>query len=108
MQDFTKAKISRDAVWIKFESVLEVFCSLLCLSSIGLQSSQMKTGTEVLLIHKQTLFEKLYRFLVFFLLLVDDSKMVISIDVRDRLLESVLEALNSLLGIALLVENSAH
>ena len=88
MQDLSKTKICWNVIWVQLKSMLEVLCSLLCLPCVGLQSSQVKACTKVLLVNEKTLLEELDRLLVIFLFLMNHSKIIVCVNVCDRLLGS--------------------
>lgn len=108
MQDFTQTEVGGDTLWIQFQSMLEVLGCLLGFSRVGLKSGQMKTGTEVLLINQQALLEQLDRLLVVLFLLINDTKVIISVDVSDWLLKGFLIAADCLLNVSALFQDTTH
>ena len=59
MQDFPQPKIRGDVVGVELQSMLEVFCSLLGLTRVSLQSREMKARTKMLLVDEKALLEHL-------------------------------------------------
>ena len=68
----------------------------------------MDTSSKVNLIHEKTLFEQLYCLLEVLFLLIDHSKVIVSVDVCARLFESLFKAGYCLIYFVPLVIDSAH
>lgn len=68
----------------------------------------MQTSAKVLLVNEKALFEHLNWLLVVFLFLMNDSEIVIGIDVCHRLLKSSLIALHGIVNKVFLFQDSAH
>ena len=108
MQDFTQAKIRGDVVWVKLQSMFEIFGSLLGLPRVSLQSSEMKTCTKMFLIDEKALLEELDGLLVVFALLMNHSEVIVSVDIGDWLLQGFLIAAGGLLEVTFFLPDATH
>ncbi len=68
----------------------------------------MNASPKVNLVNEKALLEELYSFLVIFLLLIDHSKIVVSINVCHWLLESLLKTVDSGFYLSPLIKDAAH
>jgi hypothetical protein len=88
--------------------MFEIFGSLLGLPRVSLQSSEMKASTKMFLIDEKALLEELDGLLVVLALLMNHSKVIVSVDIGDWLLQGFLIAAGGLLEVTFFLPDATH
>ena len=88
--------------------MLEVFCSLLGLTRVSLQSREMKACTKMLLVDEKALLEELNGLLVVLALFMNHSEVIVRVDIGYWLLQGLLIAAGGFLEVSFFLPDATH